>query len=102
LTVFPPPNDSVLKAAWVKRAPVPEVAGWLASVRADDSQSSFADLFPQGLLRAVVAREDPFLDLAVALHGDDPEVLKALWSRGDAEIRRAVLMNQNRDRGFRI
>jgi hypothetical protein len=76
--MFSPPADAVLKTAWVKHAPVPEVAGWLASVRAADSQS-IADLFSEGLLLAVVAREDPFLDLAVALHGgaEGPSVRKS-------------------------
>jgi hypothetical protein len=56
---------------------------------------------PENVLKILKARGDPFLDLALALYGDDDEVLRELWVTNDRAIKRAILCNQNRDRGFR-
>jgi hypothetical protein len=96
---FLPPNDPVLKDAWINRAPSQVVAEWLSQVHPSDRRSIF-QLFPEGALQKLLARHDSFIDLAIALYGDDPEVLRELWRRDDGALRRAILRNQGRDRGI--
>jgi hypothetical protein len=95
---FLPPDDPVIKAAWIETAPPQAVAGWLSQMhpRSGFQQSSA----PDGALQKLLARRDGFIDLAIALYGDDPPVLRELWKRGDNALRRAILTNQNRDRNF--
>lgn len=99
---FLPPDDPVLKGAWIERAPPQAVAGWLsqAQVYHGGSRVFQPSLFPDGALQKLLARRDAFIDLAVAMYGDDPDALRELWRRGDGALRRAVLRNQNRARGI--
>jgi hypothetical protein len=48
------------------------------------------------LLRALVARGNRLIDLAVATYGDDHDVLRELWERGDETIRLAMASNRHR------
>lgn len=90
------PKDPVLLTAWLERAPSHVAAAWVSSVGVKDS--TFHSPFTENVLKILKARNDRFLDLAIALHGDDGEILRELWATGDPGIRRAVLSNQNRDR----
>ena len=96
MTDFLPPDDPVLKSAWIERAPPQAVAGWLSQACRHDVLA----LFPEGALQKLLARRDAFINLAVALYGDDPAVLRELWGQGDIAIRRAILRNENRDGGL--
>lgn len=89
------PKDPVLLTAWLERAPSHVAAAWVSSFKVEDRL--FGSSFPENALKILKARNDRFLDLAIALHGDDGEILRELWATGGPAIRRAVLSNQNRD-----
>ncbi len=83
MQAFLPPDDPLLKRAWLDRAPSEAVAGWLAQPTNGDDRRWVEPLFPDGALDQLLRRADPFVDLAIAFYGDEPGVLAALWERGD-------------------
>lgn len=90
------PQDPVLLAAWIERAPPASVASWLSTLKSDPDRFYRPALVPDSLLELAKSRGDPFLNLAIARYGDDKEVLAALLAEGDVQIRRAILINENR------
>jgi hypothetical protein len=99
-----PPTDPVLLNAWLATAPLHVAASWVFSARANKDRPELlrGPVFPEGSLRRLKSRNDAFLNLAIATSGDDDEVLKELWETGDHALRRAILLNPNRDARFRL
>jgi hypothetical protein len=82
-----PPSDPDLLIAWLERAPAHVAAAWVSSKRGNG-----LSLFPENTLKILRARSDPFLDLALALYGDDDKVLRKLWVTNEPAIRSAIIL----------
>lgn len=94
-----PPADEELFLRWCALAPPPMITAHLETLQCSVYHVSKSQL-PDGAVATILARNDPFLDFAVATYSDDAATLKPLWDRGDAALRRAIMANRNRSLDF--
>jgi len=57
------------------------------------SRSSLSTVFDEKLMRQLLTRGDPLIELAVATYCDNPDVLETLWRSGDKTVKAAIASN---------
>jgi hypothetical protein len=91
-TGFPSP---IIAQTYLSHAAPESVYAWL---KANAGESGlFTSPFPDELLTALLARNDPIINLGVASVATKPEILRNLWKSGDRAVRNAIAGNPYRD-----
>lgn len=93
---FPSP---VIAQEYLAHATPETVYAWLKA-NAGELGPLFSSPLPDELLKALVARNDPIINLGVASVATDPDILRDLWRSGDQAIRNAIAGNPYRDQGI--
>jgi len=94
-TGFPSP---IIAQTYLSHAAPESVYAWL---KANAGESGlFTSPFPDELLTALLARNDPIINHGVASVATKPEILRNLWKSGDRAVRNAIAGNPYRDQGI--
>jgi hypothetical protein len=93
---FPSP---IIAQAYLSHAAPETVYAWLKA-NAGEIGPLFTSPLPDELLKALLDRNDPIINLGIASVAAEPEILQSLWKSGDRAVRSAIAGNKYRDQGI--
>jgi len=93
---FPSP---IIAQAYLSHAAPETVYAWLKA-NAGEIGPLFTSPIPDELLKALLDRNDPIINLGIASVAAEREILRPLWKSGDPAVRNAIAGNKYRDQGI--